>query len=173
MNEPVYYNVLSIVRGTSVDGPGLRTAVYLAGCRHHCPGCHNPSSWDPQGGSRMELQQLLSIIEEDGCDVTLSGGDPLMHPESTALLIDGIAKRGHKVWLFTGYTAEEILADPSLSRAIAGAEVIVEGRFVKELHDPDLRFRGSANQRILAVRRTPEGGIAFSEWHDPLDDLLI
>ena len=55
--------VLKIIEGTSVDGPGLRTSVYLAGCRHHCPGCHNPQSWDPQGGTEMSVDELMQVID--------------------------------------------------------------------------------------------------------------
>lgn len=169
MNEEVYYNVMDIERGTTVDGPGLRTAIYLTGCSHHCPGCHNPSTWDPQAGKRMSLEDILSIIKGEGYDVTLTGGDPLMHPESTALLVNAIARAGLRVWLYTGYTAEEILADRVLRRSIAEVDVIVEGRFVKEKHDPDLLFRGSSNQRILTVVTAPDGDISFTPWHDPFD----
>lgn len=145
------YNVLDIRRGTSVDGPGLRTSIYLAGCTHSCPGCHNPESWDPDGGIRMTLDELLAVIEEEDFDVTLSGGDPLMHPESTGALVDAIAGMGKKVWVYTGYTYEQILASPRLRTAVSHAEAIVEGPFIEALRDPDLRFRGSSNQRIIHI----------------------
>ncbi len=82
--------ILDIVRGTTVDGPGFRTSIYFAGCGHHCPGCHNPQSWDFAGGSEMSLGQLTDIITEEDFDVTLTGGDPLYQHEkwrgwSTAL----------------------------------------------------------------------------------------
>ncbi len=68
--------ILDIVRGTTVDGPGFRTSIYFAGCGHHCPGCHNPQSWDFAGGSEMSLGQLTDIITEEDFDVTLTGGRP-------------------------------------------------------------------------------------------------
>lgn len=145
------YNVLDIRRGTSVDGPGLRTSIYLAGCTHRCPGCHNPESWDPDGGVRMTLDELLAVIEEEDFDVTLSGGDPLMHPESTGALVDAIAAMGKKVWIYTGYTYEQIQSSSRLRTAVSHAEAIVEGPFIEALRDPDLRFRGSSNQRIIHI----------------------
>ncbi len=69
--------VLDIIKGTTVDGPGFRTSIYLAGCRHCCPGCHNPQSWDFEGGMEMEIDDLMEIVKEEDFDVTLSGGDPM------------------------------------------------------------------------------------------------
>ncbi|MBD5203909.1 MAG: anaerobic ribonucleoside-triphosphate reductase activating protein [Bacteroidales bacterium] len=151
MKEPSY-RVLDIIRGTTVDGPGFRTSIYLAGCTHRCPGCHNPQSWDPSGGTERTLSELLGIIREEEFNVTLSGGDPLMHPESTAQLIRAIREAGYTVWLYTGYTWEEIQASPELYGAVAEAEAVVEGPYVEALRDPSLRFRGSSNQRIIFIR---------------------
>ena len=69
--------ILHIVEGTSVDGPGLRTSIYLAGCNHRCPGCHNPASWDFKGGEERTLDELMQVIAYNEAPVTLSGGDPL------------------------------------------------------------------------------------------------
>ncbi|MDE6272725.1 MAG: anaerobic ribonucleoside-triphosphate reductase activating protein [Muribaculaceae bacterium] len=144
-----YYNVLDIRRGTTVDGPGFRTSVYLAGCRHNCPGCHNPESWDPDGGLKMTLEEIMAVIEEEDFDVTLTGGDPLINPETTAALAEAIKSRGYNIWLYTGFTIEQILADPRLKQAIRNIDTIVEGPFIESLRDPDLLFRGSSNQRII------------------------
>ena len=69
--------VLDIVAGTSVDGPGLRTSIYFAGCLHHCAGCHNPQSWDMQGGRQMSIDEIVERVEQEGFNVTFSGGDPV------------------------------------------------------------------------------------------------
>lgn len=145
------YRVLDIVRGTTVDGPGFRTAIYFAGCNHACPGCHNPQSWDFSGGDEMSLEELIAIVEEEDFDVTLSGGDPLMHPQEIAALCKEIKKLGKNIWLYTGYTIEEIQADERLQAPLPYLDVIVEGPFVESLKDPDLQFRGSSNQRIIYV----------------------
>ena len=69
--------ILDIIPGTSVDGPGLRTSIYLAGCNHQCPECHNPQSWDFAGGKAMSVEEILDVVEENGFNVTLTGGDPV------------------------------------------------------------------------------------------------
>ena len=75
--------VLDIAYETMADGPGLRTSIYCAGCAHHCPGCHNPQSWDFHGGKEMTVQELLDIVKSDEfANVTFSGGDPLYQVEA-------------------------------------------------------------------------------------------
>ena len=97
--------ILHIVEGTSVDGPGLRTSIYMAGCNHRCPGCHNPDSWDFGGGEERTLDELMRVIAYNEAPVTLSGGDPLLQPQGTRALIHRIKQElGYNVWCFTGYT---------------------------------------------------------------------
>lgn len=146
-------NILDIMRGTTVDGPGFRTSIYMAGCTHACPGCHNPQSWDFNGGTPMTIGEIMEIVKEEDFDVTLSGGDPLCQPENTMALLRALKDDGRNVWLYTGYTWEEILADERLHEVVRLADVVVEGPFVEALKDKDLRFRGSSNQRIVAVSR--------------------
>lgn len=151
MNKDITYQVLDIIRGTTVDGPGFRTAIYLAGCRHHCCGCHNPQSWDFQAGKAMTLGEIMEVVEEEDFDVTLTGGDPLYKPEATAVLAKAISESGHSVWLYTGFTYEEIVASSRLSLPLPYLEAIVDGPFEESLRDPDLLFRGSSNQRIIKL----------------------
>lgn len=145
--------VLKIIEGTSVDGPGLRTSVYLAGCRHHCPGCHNPQSWDPQGGTEMSVDELMQVIDYNEAPVTLSGGDPLQHP-GVLELARRVREGGYNLWCYTGHTWEEITSDPHLLEVVQLCDVVVEGRFVLAQRDTSLRFRGSKNQRMIDVRPT-------------------
>lgn len=152
-------HILDIIEGTSVDGPGLRTAIYIAGCRHQCPGCHNPESWTMEGGSLMEIDDLMEIIAENDFNVSLSGGDPLYHSDAVAELCRRIkTELGKTVWCYTGFTWEEITSTPSLRRAMAHIDVVVEGRFVAALRDTSLRFRGSSNQRIIDVAASLDSG---------------
>lgn len=145
------YRVLDIVRGTTVDGPGFRTAIYFAGCRHQCPGCHNPQSWDFNGGREMTLSEIMEIVREEDFDVTFTGGDPLYNPKGIAILAKEIVESGHTVWLYTGFTIEEIRESKELSAPLPYLEAIVDGPFIQSLHDPDLLFRGSSNQRIIKI----------------------
>ena len=149
MNKAYQLQVLDIIRGTTVDGPGFRTSIYLAGCTHQCPGCHNPQSWDPSAGTTMNIEEIMNIILEEDFDVTLTGGDPLFDPLSTLLLVKAIKNAGYGIWLYTGYTIEEIHQRKDLMEIIQYCDAVVEGRFIQELKDSDLLFRGSSNQRII------------------------
>ena len=147
--------VLHIVEGTSVDGPGLRTSIYLAGCNHHCSGCHNPASWNPQGGEERTLDELMQVIAYNEAPVTLSGGDPLQQPDGTRELIHRIKQElGYNVWCFTGYTWDEIMKDSKRSAVVRELDVLVDGPFIQAQRDISLRFRGSRNQRLIDVQRT-------------------
>ena len=134
--------VLSIVEGTSVDGPGLRTSIYLAGCDHHCPGCHNPQSWDPQGGEEMSLDALMDVIAYN---------EPEQVAQLTARIKDEL---GYNIWLYTGFTWEQIVATPRLLAALEHIDVVVDGPFILAQRDTSLHFRGSANQRIIDVQQS-------------------
>lgn len=148
--------VLDIVEDTMVDGPGLRTTIYCAGCRHHCPGCHNPQSWDFRAGRDMSTDEIMEIILADPfADVTFSGGDPMYQPEGFAELAAAIKSKTNKtIWCYTGFTFEQIMNDSHLLPLLNLLDVVVDGPFIQELRDPDLRFRGSSNQRIIDVRRS-------------------
>ncbi|MDE6382215.1 MAG: 4Fe-4S cluster-binding domain-containing protein, partial [Muribaculaceae bacterium] len=93
--------VLDIIKGTTVDGPGFRTSIYIAGCRHRCPGCHNPQSWDFEGGTEMEIDDLMEIVKEEDFDVTLSGGDPMYSPDAVREISRRVRSLGHTVWVYT------------------------------------------------------------------------
>ncbi len=152
--------ILHIVEGTSVDGPGLRTSIYMAGCNHHCPGCHNPASWNPQGGEERSLDELMQVIAYNEAPVTLSGGDPLQQPDGTRALISRIKHElGYNVWCYTGYTWEEIVNDPKLFKVVQELDVLVDGPFKMAERDISLRFRGSRNQRLIDVQPTLDTGV--------------
>lgn len=144
--------VLDIVAGTTVDGPGLRTSVYLAGCAHACPGCHNPQSWPMDGGTEIPIDALIQRIADEDFNVTLTGGDPLYQLEPVIVLARRIRDELHKnVWLYTGFTIEQIRASESLAKILQVVDVIVDGPFIEAERDLSLRFRGSRNQRIIEV----------------------
>ena len=145
--------ILDILKGTTVDGPGFRTSIYFAGCRHHCPGCHNPQSWDFDAGHEMDIEEIMDIVKEEDFDVTFSGGDPLYHPQEVHELSRRIVESGHNVWLYTGFTYEEIEAAPTLNSALEYIDTIVDGPFIESQKDPDLLFRGSSNQRIISLKK--------------------
>lgn len=143
--------VLDILEETMADGPGLRTSIYCAGCAHHCPGCHNPQSWDMRNGRWVSVQELLDLVKADEfANVTFTGGDPFYQVEAFTELARRIkAETTKTIWCWTGFTIEEILADPVKAAMLPYLDVLVDGPFILEQRDTTLRFRGSANQRII------------------------
>ncbi|KGI85297.1 ribonucleoside-triphosphate reductase activating protein [Exiguobacterium mexicanum] len=148
--------VLSVLEESVVDGPGIRTVIFTAGCPHRCPGCHNPESWNPRGGQDVSVADLLAQIEQSGWDgVTISGGEPFLQPEELARLVDGCKVLQKNVWVYTGYTLEQLQAmhDEFVTNVLDRADVLVDGRFEQPLMDRSLRFRGSSNQRIIFLNK--------------------
>jgi anaerobic ribonucleoside-triphosphate reductase activating protein len=157
-DDPV--RILKIYRETISDGEGLRYSIYLAGCRHHCGGCHNPESWDPAAGKLLTEDYLDRIIQEinsnpllDG--ITFSGGDPFYYPSSFLALLKKIkAATRMNIWCYTGYLYEELIAQDAIRPCLDYIDVIVDGRFEEENYSPSLAFRGSTNQRIVKISKS-------------------
>jgi len=146
-------SVIDIVQGTSVDGPGLRSSIYFAGCTHHCEGCHNPESWDVSAGKPMSIDSIIDILEFNRFNVTFSGGDPFYQAEEVAALAKAIKTRLKKnnIWCYTGYTWEQVIRTPRFQPLLQTIDVLVDSPFILAQRDISLRFRGSANQRIIDV----------------------
>lgn len=158
MNDTL--QVVRIVEGTSVDGPGLRTSIYFAGCRHRCPGCHNPQTWDFDAGTAMTVAEIMATVTYNGFDVTFTGGDPLFSAENIIPLAREIKRHGFGIWCYTGFTLEE-LADRGTDaqrELLSLIDVLVDGPFVMALRDTSLIFRGSSNQRLIDLRATLASG---------------
>ena len=157
--------ILAIKYGTSVDGIGLRTSLYCAGCKNHCPGCHNPQSWDETGGEEIAVEELFRLIVDADMNVTFTGGDPMLHPEGFTALARMIKDQtGKTIWCYTGYTFEELLKNPR-QRALAElCDIIVDGRYIEAERDLTLHFRGSRNQRIIDVQKSLDGTVHTAEY---------
>ena len=142
---------MEVIEQTMADGPGLRTSIYCAGCYHHCPGCHNPQSWDMGNGHWVSVDELLEIIKADEfSNVSFSGGDPFYQVDAFTELARRIkAETSKTIWCWTGFTYEEILADPHLAQMLPWLDTLVDGPFILEQRDTSLLFRGSPNQRII------------------------
>ena len=154
--------ILSIKYGTSVDGIGLRTSLYCAGCENHCPGCHNPQSWDEDGGEAISVDELYNRIVEADMNVTFTGGDPMYHPEGFIALASLIKRHTNKtIWCYTGYRFEELLSHPTRRQLVELCDVIVDGRYIEAERDLSLHFRGSRNQRIIDVKASLNGDIVL------------
>jgi anaerobic ribonucleoside-triphosphate reductase activating protein len=146
--------VADILYETMTDGPGFRTSIYCQGCGHHCPGCHNPQTWDFDGGKEYTVEELFNIIEADEfSDVTFSGGDPMFQVEAFTELARMVKNKTNKtIWCYSGYTYEQIAESPRMSLILPFLDVLVDGRFMIDKRNTDLRFRGSENQRIIYLK---------------------
>lgn len=158
------------------NGVGVRTSLFVSGCRRRCPGCFNMVAWDFDYGYEFDdaIQEkiLESLAPSYIRGLTLLGGEPL-EPENQKALVPFLKRMRAElpkkdVWVFSGFTWEELLrgeAGPQTSEFISLVDVMVDGPFVDELHDITLRFRGSANQRIIDVAASLAAGEPLA-WHD-------
>ena len=153
-------NYHNITKEDMLNGDGLRTVLWVAGCTHHCHNCQNPITWDVTGGipfdGAAEEEMMEDLRKPYISGVTFSGGDPL-HPfnrEEVFRLSKRIREElpNKTQWLYTGFLWEEIKDIPE----IAGFDVICEGKFVEELLDNRLHWVGSSNQRVIDVKKTLE-----------------
>ena len=151
--------VLDIIEDTMVDGPGFRTAIYCAGCRHACAGCHNRWSWDFSGGHAMSTDELMAVIMSDPfANVTFTGGDPMYQAAGFAELARAIHCHTRKdIWCYTGFTFEQLISREQ-RELLDDVDVLVDGPYVERLRDPDLIFRGSSNQRLIDVQASLYAG---------------
>lgn len=156
--------ILDIVPGTSVDGPGLRTAIYFAGCAHKCEGCHNPQSWDFDGGREMTVEELMDVIIENDFDVTFTGGDPIYQAKDIVALASEIVKVGKDIWCYTGFRYEDLMLHDDAKELLRYVDVLVDGPFVNSLRDVHLLFRGSSNQRLVDIKKSTPDSVVEWEW---------
>lgn len=146
-------NIYGLVQDSIVDGPGLRYAVFVQGCTHGCPGCHNPDSQPAGVGTTHAVDEVLADIRKNPLvhAVTLSGGEPFEQPEACAALAQALKAEGYNVWTYTGYLFEDLLArdDEHVRTLLQNTDVLVDGPFVESLKSLDLKWCGSSNQRLI------------------------
>ena len=150
------------------NGEGIGVSLFVQGCHFQCPGCFNQDTWDFNGGKEWTLeveQQFLDLINRPYIKrVTLIGGDPLA-PQNIDTVVHILKKimalyPTKQVWLYTGYTWEEIFSEDVVAGfnnhmlAVSLCDVLVDGRYIHELRDYTLKFRGSSNQRVIDVPKT-------------------
>ncbi len=150
------------VEESVVDGPGFRYAVFVQGCPHGCPGCHNPGSHDFDGGTIRDIDSIFEEICQNPLlrGVTFSGGEPFCQPGPLAELAKKVHARGLDVMVYSGWTLEQLeeMKDPAVHALLEQADYLVDGPFLLEQRDIDLNFRGSANQRVLDMNQTRQSG---------------
>lgn len=158
-------NIIGINFESIVDGDGVRVVIFFSGCNHHCKGCHNPETHDFNAGRLFttELQkQIAEYVRETPfiSGVTLSGGDPMYSAESITPFLKELKSLSpaSTIWVYSGFTYEEIAADPSMRKLLKMCDVLVDGPFILEQRDITLSYRGSRNQRIIDVQASQKAG---------------
>lgn len=164
--------IFGVVEESIVDGPGIRYSIFVQGCSHGCPGCHNPESHSPKGGELRSIESVLGGIRSNKliAGVTLSGGEPFEQPHACAVLVQQLKADGYNIWTFTGYLYEDLMkmsqANPDIACLLNNIDVLVDGPFVEELKSLELDWRGSSNQRVIDLAKTRDVG-AIVEWKQP------
>ena len=145
-----------------LNGEGIRVVLWVSGCSLHCKNCQNPQTWDFNSGipfdeaAKQELFQALNKPYIEG--ITLSGGHPL-EKENISTIIDLCKEIKEKlpdkdIWIYSGYTWEEIMNTPKIKDVLTYTDVLIDGRYKEELRDVTLHWRGSSNQRVIDVNES-------------------
>lgn len=158
-----------------VDGAGERTVVFFQGCPLHCKGCQNKALWDFQGGYQADTNEVLETLTLIGNpNITISGGEPFAQPLALLQLVRALkVKLSAHIIVYTGYTLDELLdvahpAQPYVKEILSSVDILVDGRFIAELDDPFINYRGSRNQRVIDVTETAKAGeIVTLDWDTP------
>jgi anaerobic ribonucleoside-triphosphate reductase activating protein len=160
-----HIRIAGIIKESIVDGPGIRMVVFAQGCKHKCPGCHNPETHSFDGGTLVTIDSILEQVKKnpllDG--ITFSGGDPFEQAKAFAVLAQEAKKLNLDIVTYTGYTYEYLLENSSRHRGwdalLDETDILVDGRYESDKRNLLLKFRGSENQRMIDVKRTKSENI--------------
>ena len=149
-----------------LNGDGIRVVLWLSGCSHHCEGCHNPETWDPNSGSD-DIETAFKLVCEEldhewVSGLTLSGGDPL-YPANVDEVTTFVKRIRNKypnktIWVYTGFTYDKV----KYLEIMDYIDVLVDGKFIKELADVNYPWAGSTNQRVIKIANERRKEFSFS-----------
>ena len=161
-------NYADIKKADVANGTGVRVSVFVSGCNHHCKNCFNPEAWDFNYGKEFTEEEINKVIKEldhsyvEG--LSLLGGEPLEHVNQKGLLplLRKVKEKfpEKNIWCYTGYEFDKDVMDKMYKQweetpeLLSYLDVMVDGKFVEEKKDINLRFRGSSNQRIIDVKKS-------------------
>lgn len=147
--------IMDIMHSSAVDGTGFRDVLFVNYCPHHCDGCHNPQSWSKENGKDVSLQEVYDDLTKSFLtNVTFSGGEPFEQADELYVLACALKDAGKTIWVYSGYTFEQLVCDESKKRLLSVCDVLVDGKFDKTKTELNLRFKGSVNQRIIDVKKS-------------------
>ena len=155
-------NYSKLVLNDIANGPGIRTTLFVSGCTHHCKGCFQPETWNFTNGLPFTSNIIDAIILHSKKNqfvkgLSLLGGDPFDNIEGVLELSKRYKetfKNEKTIWLWTGYTYEEIIKDKEKMKLLEYIDVLIDGKFVEEEKDLMLKYKGSRNQRVIDMKRT-------------------
>ena len=158
--------IAGTIQDSIVDGPGFRFVVFTQGCESRCEGCHNPGTWDMDGGTETSvgdiIDEMLGNPLTDG--LTLSGGEPFLQAADCVRLAAAAREKGLNIWVYTGYRFEELIAklksEPQVKELLELTDALIDGPFILAERTLSLRWRGSRNQRVLDMKKSLETGKA-------------
>lgn len=157
-------NYHKIEKFSVANGPGIRVVLWVSGCSLRCKGCHNPQTWDFDSGKPFDedaKQELFEALDKPYIQgITFSGGNPLEHPYEVFTLTNEIKSKfpNKDIWLYSGYTYDEICASRERFKGITNIDVLVDGPYIEEQRDITLPFCGSKNQCLIDVKKTLKQG---------------
>ena len=151
--------IAGIIKNSVVNGVGIRDVIFTQGCVHKCKECHNPETWDFNGGVEYGVLKLYHLFENSNNNLTISGGEPMFQLVELLQLLRIFHRNTNKtVWIYTGYEFSDISFETWEMLANLNVEVVVDGKFEVDKKDLTLEFRGSSNQRIIDLKKTVEYG---------------
>ncbi|HBT96016.1 MAG TPA: anaerobic ribonucleoside-triphosphate reductase activating protein [Coriobacteriia bacterium] len=163
MSENKTVRIYGTADDSIVDGSGIRFAIFTQGCKHACPGCHNPKAHSFSGGVAVSVESLWQRIDSNRllAGITLTGGEPFERAAELIELSRRARAKGLNVWAYSGYLFEQLSAgtpSPAAAELLKEVDVLVDGPFKQELQSYELRWRGSSNQRIIDVAASLAAG---------------
>lgn len=156
-------NICGYTLESITEGEGLRSVVYISGCKHQCPGCFNTSTWNFKCGEEFTISMQMEIIHEIGRHplvqgLTLCGGDPFFSAKDCVsfLKLFRLHYPSKDIWAYTGFMYEQICKDQEKKELLDLCDFLVDGKFILDKKDLTLFYRGSQNQRIIDIKRSNE-----------------
>ena len=141
-----------------IDGPGLRYVIFTQGCPHRCKGCQNPETWEYDGGEQMTVNEINRIIKHTDKNkyrgITFSGGEPFLYVAELCQIAETARSMNWDIVTYTGYEYEELISDNDKSPLLYTTDILIDGKFIEELKDISLTYKGSKNQRIIDVKKS-------------------
>lgn len=156
--------IAGVVKESTVDGPGFRYVIFTQGCPHNCEGCHNPETHDFKGGKLVSISKLVEDINKNPLlkGITISGGEPFMQGKQVYNLISKIDKNKHTVMVYTGFKYEQLLKKANKDNCyldiLRNTDVLIDGKYEKDLMSEKAMFRGSTNQRAIEAKNSVDSG---------------